>query len=82
VDILTKDAKSRLKSNIVRFKETNDAESSNKENRDGHRGDNDIQGRGKRSVVLQDQTRVCILLLKICNGNCLWIFAEQNDKRR
>uniref|UniRef100_F1KW31 FACT complex subunit n=2 Tax=Ascaris suum TaxID=6253 RepID=F1KW31_ASCSU len=54
-EILTERAKSRLKSNVIRFKE---------EPETSHGDDNKLQennaadvGRGKRSVLLQDQTR-------------------------
>ncbi|KHJ95261.1 hydrolase, alpha/beta domain protein [Oesophagostomum dentatum] len=50
-DILTERAKSRLKNSVIRFKEEEeDAKDSNKEN-------TEELGRGKRSVVLSDQTR-------------------------
>ncbi|KAK6730106.1 hypothetical protein RB195_006893 [Necator americanus] len=50
-EILTERAKSRLKNSVIRFKEEEeDAKDSNKEN-------TEELGRGKRSVVLSDQTR-------------------------
>ncbi|EYC04713.1 hypothetical protein Y032_0086g1947 [Ancylostoma ceylanicum] len=50
-EVLTERAKSRLKNSVIRFKEEEeDAKDSNKEN-------TEELGRGKRSVVLSDQTR-------------------------
>ncbi|PIO56882.1 FACT complex subunit [Teladorsagia circumcincta] len=50
-EVLTERAKSRLKNSVIRFKEEEeDAKDSNKEN-------TEVLGRGKRSVVLTDQTR-------------------------
>ncbi|KAE9420524.1 hypothetical protein Angca_003055 [Angiostrongylus cantonensis] len=50
-EVLTEKAKSRLKNSVIRFKEEEeDAKDSNKEN-------TEVLGRGKRSVVLSDQTR-------------------------
>ncbi|VDL87543.1 unnamed protein product, partial [Nippostrongylus brasiliensis] len=50
-EVLTEKAKSRLKNSVIRFKEEEeDAKDSNKEN-------TEVLGRGKRSVVLTDQTR-------------------------
>ncbi|KAK6014799.1 hydrolase, alpha/beta domain protein [Ostertagia ostertagi] len=50
-EVLTERAKSRLKNSVIRFKEEEeDAKDSNKEN-------TEVLGRGKRSVVLSDQTR-------------------------
>ncbi|CAD6184168.1 unnamed protein product [Caenorhabditis auriculariae] len=53
-EILTEKAKSRLKSNVVRFKEDAPGveKGAEKEN-----GNNEFLGRGQRSVVLTDQTR-------------------------
>ncbi|CAI2302535.1 unnamed protein product [Caenorhabditis sp. 36 PRJEB53466] len=51
-ELLTEKAKSRLKSNVIRFKDEaqgRDAEKENEKNR--------MLGRGQRSVVLNDQTR-------------------------
>lgn len=52
-EILTERAKSRLKSNVIRFKEDVEAEPFNNKENDVV----DALGRGKRSVVLQEQTR-------------------------
>lgn len=50
-EVLTEKAKNRLKNSVIRFKEEEeDAKESNKEN-------TEVLGRGKRSVVLSDQTR-------------------------
>ncbi|GMR52493.1 hypothetical protein PMAYCL1PPCAC_22688, partial [Pristionchus mayeri] len=51
-EILTEKAKSRLKSNLVRFKEDEEEEEKRSDNKE-----NEDTGRGKRSVVLKDQTR-------------------------
>uniref|UniRef100_A0A9J2Q690 FACT complex subunit n=1 Tax=Ascaris lumbricoides TaxID=6252 RepID=A0A9J2Q690_ASCLU len=52
-EILTERAKSRLKSNVIRFKEEPET-SHGDDNKENNAAD---VGRGKRSVLLQDQTR-------------------------
>ncbi|MFH4974936.1 hypothetical protein AB6A40_001645 [Gnathostoma spinigerum] len=53
-EILTEKAKSRLKSNVVRFK---DEPVTSQGDDDKENNASDVLGRGKRSVLLQDQTR-------------------------
>ncbi|CAB3408807.1 unnamed protein product [Caenorhabditis bovis] len=54
-EVLTERAKSRIKSNVIRFKE--DAQPNDHEKENGGSSSNQLLGRGQRSVVLNDQTR-------------------------
>jgi ribosomal protein S20 len=55
-EVLTEKAKSRLRSNIIRFKD--ESEQGKEDNKENRAAAEEILGRGKRSVVLHDQTRV------------------------
>ncbi|XGW19884.1 hypothetical protein V3C99_003600 [Haemonchus contortus] len=56
-EILTERAKSRLKNSVIRFKEEEEDGMDKIDSKDSNKENTEILGRGKRSVVLSDQTR-------------------------